>query len=61
MAHLAFKYIYTTVHIERGIMNMDLKHIIILITSISSIIGIVYLVYRGINTMLDNNVGRQFR
>ena len=40
---------------------MDLNHIIILITSISSIIGIVYLVYRGINTMLDNNVGRQFR
>ena len=42
-------------------MNMDLNPMTILTISIFSIIGIVYLVYKGINTMLDNHVERQFR
>ena len=35
-------------------MNMDLNPITILTISICSIIGIVYLVYKGINVMLYN-------
>lgn len=37
---------------------MSLNFIITLTTSIAAIVGIVYLVYKGINSMLNNHVKR---
>lgn len=37
---------------------MSLSFIITLTTSIASIMGIVYIVYKGINTMLNNHAER---
>lgn len=37
---------------------MSLSFIITLTTSIAAIVGIVYIVYKGINTMLNNHFER---